>query len=743
MLAISFVQYLSGFRADLNAIGDICKRHQCFFFVDAIQGLGAFPLDVEAAHIDALAADGHKWLLGPEGCGILYVRKSRQDSIFPEEFGWTNVAGYNDYASRDMALRQDAGRYECGTLNTIGCFGLRASMELLLEAGIERIAPAVQDAGRSAGVGALNKGYQLLGDRTPENGAGIIAIQKPGLDSRKVVHDLKQKGILAAPRQGWVRLSPHFYISPEEIDRVIEAALTHVPKRALRRIQIPADAWELRRVGWRGLRKEVATSRYQPATAAESVTPPVNQPRDSKRHWRATRIHSSDQNHDAQNQAEQFSRRHPPPILVEFLQSTGVQVDPGSKRVRSGCCGSAILLINHAVLIHDEGVDTGHAVVGRPGHQRKSADHGSSRACRDVVRRARSALLLQHAEEVTVIGPRGIRPSRFGEFFWDRRTSQRSPRTPAFPRRCASWRHIAPARLRYRGASLDGVQLVRANLPRPHFNGAALGVEAPLLAIVHQRNRKWPVLIADQKNHDVRIHRRLLQVMFLGGDFREFLPLGFILLGIAGSKNPFGRRSQHGLQRGCIILRCSVDQRLGGGLGRVKSLLAGLRILAVCANTPHPPRKTKTSRECSCGHIISGLHHHPALRRRRSSATAPESSATATEPAGVAHAGKSVVALHARRASVLDSAKSAMIGRALLAGAKMTLRWNGRPGRRHRASHSAKRLPHLEPRPLRGNSPFREIRPRLGTARNRPIGIRHSHSMARIMRPHAAQPKPR
>ncbi len=148
--------------------------------------------------------------------------KSRQDSIFPQEFGWTNVAGYNDYASRDMALRQDAGRYECGTLNTIGCYGLRASLDLLLEAGVERVAPAIQSLADRLVVGALNKGYQLLGDRTPENGAGIVAIQKPGLDSRKVVYDLKQKGILAAPRQGWIRLSPHFYISPEDIDRVIE-----------------------------------------------------------------------------------------------------------------------------------------------------------------------------------------------------------------------------------------------------------------------------------------------------------------------------------------------------------------------------------------------------------------------------------------------------------------------------------------------------------------------------------------
>ena len=223
LLAISFVQYLSGFRADLNAIGEICKRHHCFFFVDAIQGLGAFPLNVDTAHIDALAADGHKWLLGPEGCGILYVRKSRQDSIFPEEFGWTNVAGYNDYASRDMALRQDAGRYECGTLNTIGCYGLRESLELLLEVGVDQVSLAVQQLTDRLAAGAINKGYQLLGDRTPETAAGIIAIQKPGLDSRKVVHDLKKLGIIAAPRQGWVRMSPHFYISPEEIDRVVDA----------------------------------------------------------------------------------------------------------------------------------------------------------------------------------------------------------------------------------------------------------------------------------------------------------------------------------------------------------------------------------------------------------------------------------------------------------------------------------------------------------------------------------------
>ena len=223
LLAISFVQYLSGLRVDLSAIGEICQRNRCFFFVDAIQGLGAFPLNVRTSHIDALAADGHKWLLGPEGCGILYVRKDRQDSIFPKEFGWTNVAGYNDYSSRDMTLRPDAGRYECGTLNTVGCYGLRASIEFLLEVGIERIGPVVQALTDRLAEGARQKGYELLGERTPENGSGIVALHKPGMDSRKVVRDLKERGIIAAPRQGWVRFSPHFYISPEEIDRAVEA----------------------------------------------------------------------------------------------------------------------------------------------------------------------------------------------------------------------------------------------------------------------------------------------------------------------------------------------------------------------------------------------------------------------------------------------------------------------------------------------------------------------------------------
>jgi len=222
LLAISFVQYLSGHRVDLEAIGEICHRHNCFFMVDAIQGLGVFPVDVRRAHIGALAADGHKWLLGSEGCGILFVAQEFQDSILPIEFGWTNVAGYADYSSRDMALRKDAGRYECGTLNTIGCYGLRASIEFLLEVGVETISPAVQRLGDLVAEGAQAKGYELLGNRSPANGAGIVSIRKAGLEAGDIVNRLKAAGMTAAPRQGWVRVSPHFYISPDDIGQMLE-----------------------------------------------------------------------------------------------------------------------------------------------------------------------------------------------------------------------------------------------------------------------------------------------------------------------------------------------------------------------------------------------------------------------------------------------------------------------------------------------------------------------------------------
>ena len=221
LLAISFVNYLSGHRVDLDAIGEICHRRGCFFFVDAIQGLGVFPIDVKRSRIQALAADGHKWLLGPEGCGVLYIQKDRMDSVEPVEFGWTNSISYLDYASRDMTLRPDAGRYECGSLTTIAVFGLRASMEFLNRVGVDRVMPEVLALANQLEAGVRNKGYELISPRTAQTGSGIVTFRKEGVDSRMIVKTLRDHGIIAAPRQGWVRTSPHFYIAPDEIDRML------------------------------------------------------------------------------------------------------------------------------------------------------------------------------------------------------------------------------------------------------------------------------------------------------------------------------------------------------------------------------------------------------------------------------------------------------------------------------------------------------------------------------------------
>lgn len=221
LLALSFVQFLTGHRADLNAIGEICHRRGAIFVVDAIQGMGVFPIDVRAARIGALAADGHKWMFGPEGCAIFYISPALQDRVEPIEFGWTNTANYGDYGQRDLTLRPDAGRYECGTLNTIGCYGLHAAIEFILQAGVDRIGPKVQALGDRIADGVAARGYEVLGTRTPQNGAGIVSFRKAGESADTIVARLNQQRIVAAPRAGWVRASPHFYLTENEVDQML------------------------------------------------------------------------------------------------------------------------------------------------------------------------------------------------------------------------------------------------------------------------------------------------------------------------------------------------------------------------------------------------------------------------------------------------------------------------------------------------------------------------------------------
>jgi selenocysteine lyase/cysteine desulfurase len=222
VVTVSFVQYLSGYRLDLEKLGQACGAHGCLLFVDAIQGLGAFPVDVKKANIAGLAADGHKWMLGPEGSAFLYVNRQVMERITPSEIGWASVRHWSDFSRRDLSWRDDARRYECGTLNTIGIYGLGAAVDLLLEVGIPNIAERVLDLTDRLREGLLAQGHSVFGPRAREEASGIVTFVPRQGTARHLLDWLLAHRVLVAARCGMVRIAPHFYNTEEEIDRVLE-----------------------------------------------------------------------------------------------------------------------------------------------------------------------------------------------------------------------------------------------------------------------------------------------------------------------------------------------------------------------------------------------------------------------------------------------------------------------------------------------------------------------------------------
>jgi len=224
VVAVSFVDYLSGFRLDLEKLGQACAAQGCLLFVDAIQGLGAFPLDVKAAQIAGLAADGHKWLLGPEGAGVLYVNRQVMDRITPTEVGWWGVRYWADFTKRELAWRDDARRYECGTLNTVGIYGLGAAVDFLLEVGIGNIAERVMDLTDRLRRGLLKRGHSVFGPQSREGASGIVSFVPRQGTAEGLLESFLAHRVQVAARCGMVRISPHFYNTEAEIDQVLEIA---------------------------------------------------------------------------------------------------------------------------------------------------------------------------------------------------------------------------------------------------------------------------------------------------------------------------------------------------------------------------------------------------------------------------------------------------------------------------------------------------------------------------------------
>ena len=228
IVTVSWVGFATGYRHDVQRIASIAHERGALMFLDAIQGLGAFPLDVNEMDIDFLAADGHKWMLGPEGAGIAYIRKEHLEKLRPFGVGWHSVPPGQDYTHIELNLRPAAARYEGGTMNVCGILGFGASLKLLMDLGIESIAAAVLDVTDQACERLTKIGAQIVSDRRldhrgGEQRSGIVAFELPGRDSMAVKRHCLQQEVVLGCRAGRLRISPHAYNNEEDLDRLIAA----------------------------------------------------------------------------------------------------------------------------------------------------------------------------------------------------------------------------------------------------------------------------------------------------------------------------------------------------------------------------------------------------------------------------------------------------------------------------------------------------------------------------------------
>ena len=226
LVSLASCHFISGYRIDFQTIGQQIHERNIWFCLDAIQTIGAFPMSVE--HVDMLAADAHKWLLGPCGAGIMYVRRSIQNQVNPPIYGWHNVNCPDFVAQEQIVLRQGTAKYEAGTHNLLGLVGLVAAMELLHELGLENIGRELLRK-RERLVPALQaKGYTVVhADAPPESRGGIVSFFHPANDLAALHKKLLDLNIVTSLRtdragQKYIRLSPHFYNTDGELDRLLE-----------------------------------------------------------------------------------------------------------------------------------------------------------------------------------------------------------------------------------------------------------------------------------------------------------------------------------------------------------------------------------------------------------------------------------------------------------------------------------------------------------------------------------------
>lgn len=222
VVTLSFVEFASGFRNDPATIGRYCRERGVLFVVDAIQGLGALRLDVESCCIDALSADAHKFLLGPDGVAIFYISRAAMERIQPTAVGWMSVARPFDFDS-EQSYAPDARRFEAGALNTAGVVGLGTAIELFEQTGPERIERYLLELGDYLCERLLEKGYQLVSSRRAGEKSAVICCRHEKYSANDLYQILDARRIITTPRLGRLRISPHFYNTREEVDELIRS----------------------------------------------------------------------------------------------------------------------------------------------------------------------------------------------------------------------------------------------------------------------------------------------------------------------------------------------------------------------------------------------------------------------------------------------------------------------------------------------------------------------------------------
>ncbi len=232
IISISFVEFLNGFRNNLKEIGKICKNNNIIFSVDAIQGVGALPLDVQSCNIDFISNGGHKWLMGPQGCGFMYIAPTLHENLHPAFAGWLSVEDSWNFLEYKLDFIEDAGRYEIGTANALGIIGCKASTDLLVEVGTENIEKHLFSLGDYLIESLKNIDMIYNGSLSLEERSGIYSFNYKDTEVLKDLHQyLSTNKIHVSYRNGALRISPHFYNDKDDIDIFIAACKSYLNKK--------------------------------------------------------------------------------------------------------------------------------------------------------------------------------------------------------------------------------------------------------------------------------------------------------------------------------------------------------------------------------------------------------------------------------------------------------------------------------------------------------------------------------